>query len=199
MGKYEKNRSVRSWKKKKCIAIIVALLVCIILIVGLVKRLWNSEGDSALTLEPSENDTMEEITEDPGTSHLEFLIYSVEQEQDMMVVSTSYGQMRYPFAFSDLLMINPVNQMNNSSAEFCMRLNDQEYRAFEIIFNGEEGNLIGHIELEKDMPAEPVYGVFYAPDESIAEGDLSTFYAVQEIFNDIVRSLGENENFIAMD
>ena len=118
------------------------------------------------------------------------------EDGDAVVVSTTYGSVRYPFAFSDLIHFVAENDADHAMLEFTADIDDVEAPLYTIVFNGQEGILLGSMSIPDSEEPVPVYAELHAPEEELEEGDLATFYAAQETFNDVVVSLGENEGFM---
>lgn len=114
--------------------------------------------------------------------------------EDDMVITTSYGQMCYPYMFSDLIACRAENGKGYSALNFFMVLKGEEYPVFSIYFNKSQGYALGTMVLPGMDEPVPVYGALAEAPELDSDGAKS-FAVAQECFNDIVFSLAENEGF----
>lgn len=215
LGKHEQKKTIKPMCKKNYIWIIIALIAVLVAVLAIVIIPSGDEEVPAQETMPAEQkqdiaptpdidpipvETPVQTavpTEQPKPSRKELTIDSVEQRDSMVVVNTSYGAIRYPFAFSDLIEIVVANQEEQSSLEWYLLLEEAKYPLFSITFNGSDGVLIGEMAVENGEAAEPVYMQFFAADDELEEADIETFYAVQEILNDVIMSLEDNEEFTA--
>lgn len=123
-------------------------------------------------------------------------VLSREEQGDVVVVTTSYGTLRFPFAFADLIRIYPETEGEISSLTFVAEISGKEHSLFALFFGGEEGAIpLGTLTV--DGVEKKVFAAISAPDEAALGEGMSTFLAAQESFNDVVVSLGENPNFKA--
>lgn len=116
-------------------------------------------------------------------------------EGDTVLVSTSYGTVRYPFAFSDLLRMEAENATDHASLKFFAVIDDVDVPVYTVVFNGQEDIFLGSLSIPDAENEVPVYAEIHTSPAELAEDDLGTFYAVQETFNDVVISLEENVGF----
>ena len=121
-------------------------------------------------------------TEEPAKPQL--AVDSIEEQGDMMVVNTPFFQLKYPFAFADLIQVEAVDNGEVAELHFSAKLDLSDYRLFSISFGG-TGDF---------LPVE-VYATLYRIDESLSSDFVNTFNAAQECFNDVMMSLMECEGF----
>lgn len=124
-------------------------------------------------------------------------VEGIEEQSDMMVVKTTFCQVKYPFAFADLIRVNAVDQEDVAALEFYAMIAGQEHPLFVFRFGGSEGILLGTLSVPNEAEARPVYAELFQADTAALDTNVSTFYAAQECFNDVVSSLAENTNFTA--
>lgn len=136
----------------------------------------------------------QEVTE-TTVQRLELTVDSVEQEDQMMAVTTSYCVVRYPFAFSDLIRVAAENQENNAALLFSAYLDQTEYPMFRIDFDGTGGIPVGTLTLDDGTVVSVTAQIFQA-DEALEPDMLQTFYAAQESINDVLSSLTDMEGFV---
>lgn len=122
-------------------------------------------------------------------------IDSIVEQGDMMVVTTSFCVVKYPFAFADLIQVEAVNNGETGELVFSAKLDLSEYRLFSISFGGSGDIPLGTMVLPgREEPAE-VCATLYQIDESLSADFVNTFNAAQECFNDVMFSLMECEGF----
>jgi len=126
----------------------------------------------------------------------ELTVGAIEERGDVVVVTTSYCTLKYPFAFVDLMKIEPIVQDVGAGLDFSLEVEGRKSKVFTLLFGSKEGALVGRIKLDGQAEAIDVTVVFYEVDAELNPSLHTTFYAVQETFNDIVNSLCENTNFI---
>lgn len=201
MGKYERKAPAKVKRKKNSIYVVLLAVVVLILAVVAI-GLGEMRGDLPAEQNPvstegnSQTDSATEVT---LPARKELTIDSLEQQGDMMVLKTSYGTMKYPFAFSDLVEVEAVNREMQASLEWFALIGEEEYPIFTLTFNGNDGEMIGTMVIDADKPAEQVCMLFFTADEKLEEAELQTFYAVQEIINDVIASLPDNEEYTVAD
>ncbi len=165
--------------------IIAFVLIFVLLFAG-----CSAEG------KPEENGSPTEETASVSEEELfpKLIIESVEEQEDFVLMKTSYGVLKYPFAFSDILKCYPMTYEDSAKMEFCAEINGDEYTVFCIVFGESEGIFLGTAEIGEAKT--DVYAEFYSPQGIEDDGVLKTFYAAQECFNDISVSLFENPGFV---
>lgn len=132
-------------------------------------------------------------TEAPAVPSL--AVDSVQEDGDMMVVNTPYFQLRYPFAFADLIQVEAVINGDAEELVFSAKLDLSEYRLFSLSFGGTGDILLGTMELPERQEPVQVYATLYRIDETLSSDFVNTFNAAQECFNDVMVSLVECEGF----
>lgn len=130
-------------------------------------------------------------TADDGLS-----IMSTTESGEWVTVKTSYMTIRYPFAFSDIIEVEAYNEEFASQLRFYVYISGKKTLNYVIHFNSDEGLPCGTLKLQNDIP---VSVEFKKASDRLSEDWLSTFYAVQETFNDVLKSMEENEKFFGVD
>lgn len=153
-----------------------------------------STGLEGQTQQPQQTQPSGGEESTPG-SHLELRVESLEEVEDQVIVKTSYCEVRYPFAFSDVILVTAENQPESARLLFCASVNDAEYPMFSIIFGGTEGIPVGTLTLD-DGTVLSVTAQVFAADESLEPDTLHTFYAAQETLNDVISSLMDVKGFV---
>lgn len=147
----------------------------------------DTEGD-----EPENSESEAVLEEDAFT---ELTVDSIEEQGDAVIVTTSYGTVKYPYAFSDVIAVSTENEENSARLIFSVLIGTEEFPSYTLIFNGTEGILIGSVAIGGENSAVPVYVEFHEAG-NLGEEMAGTFNAVQETFNDVLTSLCENGNFV---
>lgn len=124
-------------------------------------------------------------------------VEAVEEQGDMVTVKTTFCQIKYPLAFADLVQVNAVDHGEMATLDFYAMIAGQEHPLFTLYFGGSEGILLGELEVSDEAEARMVYAELFQADTSALDNNVSTFYAAQECFNDVVSSLAENPLFAA--
>ena len=126
----------------------------------------------------------------------ELLVESVEEQGEMMLVTTTYGTVKYPYAFSDLMIVEGKTYEDYAQLEFSAEIDEAMFKLYTLTFNGEEGIPVGT--LQDGDKAYAVTAQFH--DFGEADNDTTiTLSALQETFNDVINSLSENKGFTAAD
>lgn len=154
--------------------------------------------EGTLQTEPSESASETEETETEETAPKAVLqVLSTEEQGEYVTVTTTYGSFRYPFAFSDLIQIQAMEENGSESLMFYAVIGDTGAKLFTIRFDDGGAVALGAMTVDQDGTTLPLTAdVYSAPDTLDADGK-NTYYAAQEIFNDVVISLQENENFVS--
>lgn len=121
---------------------------------------------------------------------------TAEEQGENVVLTTEYGTLQYPAAFSDVVVVKAMEHGEGRALEFYGRIADQELPLFTIWFGYDHGDLIGTL-VEEDGTGVEVYLEIFELEETLAEGDQNTYYAAQEIVNTVLASCMENARFSA--
>ena len=169
---------------KKIIA--VALALCAIMMVAMFTGCKN-ESDNVK--DPVDVNT-------PTTEVMpELKIESVSESGSWIIVETTYGQVRYPYAFSEIMSVNAINRNNSAQLQFATEIDGTDIVVYTIYYNEEIGSKLGELNLGGEVGNVSVSVLFEAASSSISEEWLTTFYATQETFNDVFASLCEDVRF----
>lgn len=175
--------------KKSMSALSVLLAMCVVLC-GCGNK--TEEVSTQETVQAQQDQTV--ATEE--TAKWELAVESVEDQENNVVVTTSAGQIKYPFAFADLIQVKATNEETVASLEFSALIAGEEYPLYALYFGDGEGIALGTMEIPEEGEPRHVYAAFYPADEASLGDNLGTFHAVQETFNDVVASLNENQSFV---
>lgn len=170
--------------KKKILCLLLALIL--VLTTGCKKKQPEQIQQEQIQSEQTQTVAPEE-TEPATLPALE--ITEILEEGDLVTVTTTFGTVSYPFAFSDLLSVAVEEDrlVFNANLEeavpvFVIRFDDQApIRLGSFYFSQTQQTLIVSAEL-MELPEG-------------MDASQSGFYAAQETFNDVVNSLSENQNF----
>ncbi len=118
-------------------------------------------------------------------------VESITEQGDVVVVKTSYCEVKYPFAFADLIRV----QAEEEKLDFVLELSGEAYPLFAICFGEGEGIPLGTLAVDGKAEPMAVWAQIGTPNEAALGDSVSTYYAAQESFNDVLASLMENEGF----
>ena len=190
MEKYRKKKKVNN-QRKVLVAVIVALSVVLAMLLGVLVYL--DQGKAPEKVEPG---TTEGSMAGETSKMKELLVQSVTEQKDTVLVVTTYGTVKYPYAFSDLISVEAETFENHAVLEFGAMIDGTVHKLYTLIFNGEEGTMVGTLPVDGETY---VVTVQFHDASGIGDNSMVTFYAAQETFNDVVNSLSENEGFTAED
>lgn len=134
---------------------------------------------------------------DPERTQIkELTVGSMERDAETMVVQTSYMPVEFPYAFSDLIQVQAVNQDKQAALEFSARIDGKDRKIYTIWFNADVGDYVGWFDLQDGEKPVQVTVVFYEPDAELQGDHRITYYATQETVNDVLTSMEKDENFL---
>lgn len=177
MGKYSKPISVQ---RKVITGVCIGLGAVLVLVIAVLLLLNGNEQQ----------------VDDTAAGMKELLVQSVTEQDDTMIVETTYGTVRYPFAFSDIMYVEAETFENHAELDFCAMIDGTIHKVYTLLFNGEEGMPVGTLQNDGETY---VVTVQFHDISGVSEENIATFYAAQETFNDAVNSLSENKSFTATD
>lgn len=129
----------------------------------------------------------------------ELQILSAEDSGNVVAVETTYGLFSYPLAFSDLIAINAVNNEESAQLQINAKIDETECVVYTIHYNEEIGMKCGSLKLDNYADVIDVYIEFTDDTNDISEEWVTTFYAVQETFNDVINSMAKDNRFTVVD
>lgn len=179
MEKREKTRTgKRNGKKFNKNLIWIAGAAAVLLIVAVCLLMGNDTEDRS----------------DPISGPMEkMVIHSVEEQGKLVCVKTSYGDFSYPFAFSDLVVMEPVNEESYVGLAFSAYIGGNCEPVYTLWINSDRGMTAGTLRVE-DKTYSVTLEIMDAR-EDLDANSLSTFNAVQETLNDVLQSLAAGGNF----
>lgn len=136
-----------------------------------------------------------EPTDPERTQIRELTVGSMERDAETMVVQTSYMPVEFPYAFSDLIQVQAVNQDKQAALEFSARIDGADRTLYTVWFNAEVGQRVGSFDLQDGEKPVQVTVVFYEPDAELQGDHRITYYATQETVNDVLTSMEKDEHF----
>ncbi len=197
MGRYSKKVSSQ---QKVLTTVSIALGVVLVLLVVLLVCLGSGKTPEASVPDSTEG-TMTAPAETTPTEETlpkmkELLVESVEEQEDIVLVNTTYVTVKYPYAFSDIMSVEAQTFEDYAVLEFGAIIHDTTHKVYTLFFNGEEGMPVGTLQLDGETY---VVTAQFHDVSGMNEDSMITYYAAQETFNDVVNSLSENEGFTAAD
>lgn len=144
--------------------------------------------ESTKSLQESTQPVQENASSNSGT---EIVIYDQQELENTILVQTSYCSLKYPFALSDVILIEAQGQ----ALVFSARMQSGTYPIYTIRFCEEGEMVVGTIRLPDESQEQPVSVVFHDAPQGLSQDDERTFFAAQDTFTEVWLSLGENENF----
>lgn len=171
-------------------AIVVVGIVCLIIIFLLINK--ENLLDMKKTSEEVSDFTNESVSIQEVQQNTEILNdnFSVDmkEQDDVIEVSTIFGTLTYPSAFSDVIQVYAEQIEEVSKLKFVGIIGEEQLGLFDICYGGTSGDFVKQIILE-DGTTMNVYIILYDLPENMSEDDFNTFCAAQEIVNDIVTSI----------
>lgn len=183
------ERKAKQPNNRKTLIVICGVLA--VILIGLIVILISiggkhDQGNSDATTLPAQSHSLIKAKE--------LLVQTVEERGDRMVVTTSYGTIKYAYAFSDLIQIKTETFDYHAQMDFYVVIDGQEIALYTLFFNKNAGIPVGTLTV--DGTAYTVTALIYELDQVIEENRL-TCQAAQETFNDVMISLAENTGFQA--
>lgn len=196
-----RNRSRRGGLSRKNLTVICCVLVLILAALIVVAVLVSKDRTPGTQQDSQETQQQtQQQTESSGTlSDLvtgpmeEMTVYSVEEQDDVMFVTTSYCDFSYSYAFSDLVVIEPVNEETRVGLAFFALIEGKNEPVYTLWINSDQGIPAGSLHA-----GDKTYRVsmeLMDPSDDLNEEYLTTFYAVQETMNDVLLSLAAGGSF----
>ena len=125
----------------------------------------------------------------------ELTVGEMVRREQSMVIKTSYMDVAFPYAFSDLIYATAVNEERAAALEFRVKTSTMDEKLFTIWFNAASGEPVGTFDPKDGGKKVPVTVVFYNEPAGLSDDDSGTFKATQETFNDVLASMRENSAF----
>lgn len=184
-------------KNKKNIVIIVVLTLVVIIgvVIGISVFHGSQGGPEGEQNQTDQGNTEQNNTEQDQIDLPELQIISTAEVEDLVVVESTYGTFHYPFAFSDIIGVKTINQETSSKLQFFARIDGEEVVIYTIHYNDAVGDRCGTLRLEDNAEVE-VFVEFTDAPTSLSSGWLTTFYATQETFNDVLFSMSDDGQFV---
>lgn len=190
--------SVKSVPRRNNIAVTVAVIIAAVVVITVIAAVFLLGGADG---RPYDSDTVPvDMTDAPDTTEavqtgdttaptvdnsVGLSIISVTESGDKVLVETNLATVAFPYAFSDVISAEAINDPSGSYLVFTADCGEESAEIYSLVFNGNEGYNVGSLDVNGRNIAVSV--LFYDSDLS---GDASvTFKATQETFNDIAESL----------
>jgi len=144
-----------------------------------------------------------EIETEPETTGFPKLeVVNSAEESAWVNVETTYGTFRYPAAFSDIVKVEGVTGEASAELKVLLVTDEGDLPVYTLYYNNEENSTAipcGKLKLDSETEEMLISVVFENAPEDLSADWQSTFYAVQETFNDVIFSMEEDSRFTAAD
>lgn len=172
----------------KNMKVMLRSLLCCALVLCLLLALVGCKKE-----ETGESQATEPAATQPEPTCPPLAVTDTQEQEDWVVVTTSYCTLKFPFAFSDMLQVTAAAE--EESLYFTAKLGDTEQTVFVIRFGGEGTVELGQLRLPVTEATVSVRADLLPLPEDLPQEHHGSYYAVQEVFNDVIASMAENENF----
>lgn len=190
----KRNRSRSQNRNLWLVVALAAVFVVLIVVAIILPSLFDQDPTQPPSTTVDPNGSTQSTNSQPE-SMKELIIQSVTEEGALVLVTTTYGNFSYPFAYSDLMVINTISEDEYVAFSMCANIGDVE-PVYNIWINHAVGTYAGVLTV--DGETYPVYVEFIAPRENLDSGDLQSFFAAQETLNDVFLSWAANGFYTPM-
>jgi hypothetical protein len=191
MGKHSKNKI--TW------ILVVGMIILAVGVLALALVLDKVPENPGSQNPPSGGTQQGEKGDTPiNVSFSDFQILSTTETDGSVVIKTTFGNSRYPAAFSDLITVKAQSGEASASLQFFAQIDSKEIPVFTVHYGGSEGRPFGILSLSGDTDEITVAVAFADPPAGLSADDLTTFQAAQEVFNEILASMNEDARFNGM-
>lgn len=135
---------------------------------------------------------------DPLEQSDSFKILSMEEQNGIMTVTTSYGAFCYPTETSGEMKIQAGLDGELPTLRFTIMLDVGEIPLFTIQYGGEKGLPCGTYRYSADDEEMAVMVIFADAPEQLDSEDRVAFEMAQELFNEIIHSMEEDPRFVGL-
>lgn len=172
--------------------IIVAIFAIFVLLFGILIGVYIAQDDEFEDGSYfNDNDEVSVNSDD----FLNFKIESINEESEWVTFCTTFGSFRYPYAFSDLIVVEAQGYNDYCELKFSFRNQNEIVSIYTMRFNSKVGSMCGTLTVPNSDLSVPVSVMFSELPKDFSEDEKRSFYATQETFNDVVFSWDENNNF----
>ena len=170
------------------VVILIAFAAVVLLLVdrgGDATNLETAPVDTSIGQDTTSSDQTDDTTTPPIDLSVGLSVVSVTESGDKVLVETSLGTVAFPYAFSDVIAAEAVNDYTGSYLVFTADCGGKSERIYSLAFNSDTGSPVGTLDIEGESIGVSV--VFY--DSELKGDGLTTFKATQETFNEVYSSL----------
>lgn len=186
MSQPQRRRPAQRRRKKQNTMLIWVAVAAAVVLIGLVCLLLIPKGEQ------------KPVAYDPNRAPLKPLtVGEYTRNGETLVVDTSYMDVEFPYAFSDLIRVEAVGQGNQTGLAFSATIAGESRELYTLWFNGKDGQTVGIFDPEDGAGAVVVTLVFYNVDAQLQDDDRTTFFATQETVNDVLASMKKHNKFTA--
>lgn len=167
VNKVEKQEETKKSGSKKVLYLSLAVIAVLVVVAAVLAGMGDSSGSNG---------------DDPNKVGGQIL--EIEERGDVVVVSTAYGEIVYPFAFSDMLEVVSFDDR----LEFYGKLESGDYLLYTLWFDKEQGTPVGTVQ-DGQGNERTVYMEICQRPETLNASDTNAFFAAQETVNEVIESL----------
>lgn len=198
-----KEKNTKKTNNPKTIIVILSsvIAVCLIVIIVLLCLLMKKSDDNKSSDNKSAlSDTSMQSETSASTENSSLTVGSPDDSREAIEISTKYGTLLYPKEWESNLRTEIVDS-DVYKVEFYGTVEGKtEQHLFDLLFNGTEGYNLGTLKTESgEDVAINIVSYDFELDDSWAEDEKFTLYAMQEDINYTIGMLSENENFTIAD
>ena len=124
----------------------------------------------------------------------QLLLLEQSRQGEKILVSTSFAQVSYSASFSDIVTVECYSQGDTRSICFFAELSGSSRELFEICFDGSGAIDLGTLQVADRTCL--VTARLFQPPEEMTDNDRLSFLAAQDVFNEVVVSMGAIPGFV---
>lgn len=124
----------------------------------------------------------------------QLLLLEQSRQGEKILVSTSFVQLSYSASFSDIVTVECYSQGDARSIRFFAQLSGSPRELFEICFDGSGAINLGTLPVDNRTCS--VTARLFQPPEEMTDNDRLSFLAAQDVFNEVVVSVGAIPGFV---
>lgn len=191
MRRRRRNNRARNKTRRVLIGVCCVLAVVLAVLIGVVVTVLDADSPSD---QGGSSSTSSSSVPKGAASIKELVVETIEEQGKSMIVTTSYGVIKYPVGFSELIHIDTESFADHTRMNFSTVVDGETVPLYTLYFNKYTGVSIGSMLVDGTVYA--VTAEVYDLDQ-VDEDHILSCQAAQETFHDVIVSLEENEGFLA--